>query len=117
MTALTISTKYRIAKRDMAATLETIKKIGYDEALKFAFNGSLSLIEKDPGAPIATTYLAWSVNLLGDSRSAKADSDREKCLQLSGFYRTLAHRIYWSQRAAGTIEIIQDFMQLALVKK
>lgn len=117
MTALTISTKYRIAKRDMAATLETIKKIGYDEALKFAFNGSMGLLDKEPGSPLATTYLAWSVNLLGDSRSTKSDTDKTKFLQLSNFYRTLAHRVYWIQRAAGTIDVIPDFMQLAVVKK
>ena len=118
MAALTtISTKYRIQKRDLAATLETIKRVGFDAAMKLAFDGSILFLEKEPSNPVATTYLAWSINLLADSRATKSDADVKKFLQLHKFYRTLAHKIYWKQRTDGTLGVIKDFMQLTAVKK
>lgn len=113
MTAMSISTRYKIQKKDLAATLDAIKRVGFDEALKLAFNGSLMFLQKEPSNPISTTYLAWSVNLLTDARGAKQEADRDKFYQLSKFYRTLAHRIYWKQRIDGTISVIKDFIQLA----
>lgn len=113
---MSVSTRYKITKRDLAATWDAIKQIGYDDALDMAFNGTIIAIEKDPNAALATNYLSWSCNLLLDHRGAK-DDEKEKFLILSRFYRTLAHRVYWRQRADGTIGQIGDFIQLVKAKK
>lgn len=115
MAMTSINTKYKIPKRDLAATLETIKRIGFDEALRYAYDGSVLFLQKEPAHPIATTYLAWSGNLLSDARAAKSEPEQEKFFELSKFYRLLSHRIYWMQRAGNTISVIKDFMQLVPV--
>lgn len=117
MAMTSISNKYKIPKRDLTATLETIKRIGFDEALRLAYDGSILFLQKEPAHPISTTYLAWSDNLLNDARAAKTDAENAKFLQLSKFYRLLAHRIYWMQRTEGSISVIKDFMQLVPVGK
>lgn len=111
-----ISHKYKIHKKDLAVALETIKKIGFDAALKWAFDGTCVKLEKDPDCPLATTYLSWSINLVNDARSCKNESESEKFLMLAKFYRTLAHKTYWKQRSEGKIERIKDFLQLVPIK-
>lgn len=111
-TLSSISHKYKIQKKDLAAALEAIKKMGLDAALKWAFDGTCAKLEKDPDCPLATTYLSWSFNLVSDARACKNEAEAEKFLMLAGFYRTLAHKTYWKQRADGTIEVIKDFLQL-----
>ena len=107
-----ISHKYKIQKKDLAVALETIKKLGFDPALLWAFNGTCAKLDKDPDCPLATTYLSWSVNLLNDARASKTEQESEKFLLLANFYRTLAHKTYWKQRSDGTISMIKDFIQL-----
>src|SRR3990167_716064 len=89
MPAVSISTKYRIAKKALAVMAETIKRVGFEKALRWAVDGSLALLDKEPNAPLATTYLSWSINLLNDSRLAKTDAEAEKLLQLCTLYRML----------------------------
>lgn len=108
-----ISHKYKIQKKDLAIALETIKRLGFDAALKWAFDGTCLKLEKDPDCPLATTYLSWSVNLLNDARSTKTEAEEEKLRLLANFYRLLAHKTYWRQRSDGTISAIKDFLQLA----
>lgn len=112
-TMSSISHKYKIQKKDLAVALETIKKLGFEAALKWAFDGSCLKLEKDPDCPLATTYLSWSFNLVNDARAAKTESEAEKLFLLASFYRALAHKTYWKQRADGTISQIKDFLQLA----
>lgn len=112
-----ISHKYKIQKKDLAAALEAIKKMGLEAALKWAFDGTCVKLEKDPDCPLATTYLSWSINLVSDSRAAKSETESDKLLLLAGFYRTLAHRTYWKQRSEGTISTIKDFLQLVPTSK
>lgn len=109
---MTLNTRQKIQKKDIQTTLESINKVGFDNALVAALEGSITHLIKDPTSPIAITYYSWSVNLLEDSRNAKQNIDFDKFLLLSSFYRILAHKVYWKQIRAGNTGYIKDFIQI-----
>lgn len=104
-----ISLKYKIPIKDQASTLETIKRLGYSRAFSAAFESARALLDSDQNSTITTTMLSWSHNLLNDAREAEINPD--ELLELSRFYRTLAHKLYWYQRTTDSIAPIGDFLQ------
>lgn len=106
-----INTKYRIEQRELTATLRTIEQAGYDSAFEMALKVSLEQAAQNPECCLATTYLAWSLNLMLDSRIVDVDWNVEHLLMAAHFYRKLAHKIYWFQRKEDLIAPIGGFIQ------
>lgn len=108
---MAISDKYRIRDKEIEITLTTIDKVGFEEAIDEAVQCAIKVLEKDKCSTMATELLAWSHNLLLDSRMASAEK-REILLMLSHFYRILSHRIYWHLLKKGEIGQINDFLHV-----
>lgn len=108
---LNISTSYRIEERDRKLTLEIIKNIGFDDALEEAYSKALYLVANTPTATFATEWLAWSYNLLEDSRKVSSSEVANDLRILSRFYRKLAHKVYWYLRKTEQISDIPAFIR------
>lgn len=101
-----------ISKTDTKYTLNAIKDLGFDIALEVAFAKAISILDKNPESDIALRWLSWSSNMLYDARKCATDSDvAQDCYIISNFYRKLAHKTYWYQRAAHKIDFMMDFVQ------
>lgn len=109
---MAINTKYKIQQKDLKSTLEAIDRLGFEGAMSLALEGSLHIVKQEPEATLATTFLAWSHNLMLDARSCKRKGKKYKeFILLARFYRLLAHKIYWKQRLKEEIAPIADFLQ------
>jgi hypothetical protein len=101
--------KHKIETEDQERTLLIINDIGFENALKIAFDKVLEIMSKNPDAALATKWLSWSYNLSEDARVAT--DKKEILLFLAKFYRRLAHQVYWHQRSLNQIGYIRDFIQ------
>jgi hypothetical protein len=79
--------------------------------LEAAIEGSHILLKQEPDRALPTTFLAWSINLMKDSRKARSKKKAKEFSMLSRFYRILAHKLYWKQREDSSIGFISDFIQ------
>ena len=101
-----------ISERETRYTLDAISSLGFNIAIDIAYQKAVSIVDSDHSSNVASLWLSWSKNLLADARryqSSKVLS--EECMQLSIFYRKLAHKIYWYQRRLEYIGKIEDFIQ------
>lgn len=105
-----INLKYKIEDRDSNTTLDIIRALGFEAALDLAYDKAINILDKDSESILSVMLLAWSCNLLADSRKAEA-GEAEKLRQLAYFYRKLAHRVYFYQRAENSIGTIPGFLQ------
>lgn len=85
--------------------------MGFDRALDEAYDKALFLVSNSPESTLATEWLAWSYNLLQDSRTA-SDEVAEDLKVLATFYRKLAHKVYWWQRKNGHIADLAEFIRV-----
>lgn len=109
---MNISTCYRIQERDQKLTLEIIRSIGFEQALEEAFLKALYLVANTPTSTLATEWLAWSHNLLEDSRKVESDEVANDLRLLASFYRKLAHKVYWYLRKTDQLAEVNDFIRL-----
>lgn len=109
---LNISPAYRIEDKSRELTLEIIRNIGFDLALEEAYSKALYLVANSPTSTVATEWLAWSHNLLEDSRKAGPPEEIRDLLTLSSFYRKLAHKVYWYLKKNRQISDMPDFIRL-----
>jgi hypothetical protein len=108
-----ISKRYRIEEQDQILTLEIIRQIGFESALDEAYNKALYLVSNNPSSMLATKWLAWSHNLIKDSREAGSNQIANDLASLASFYRRLAHKTYWFQRSIGQISELAEFIRPA----
>lgn len=108
---LNIGTSYRIEDKSRDLTLGIIKEIGFDEALDEAYCKALYLVANSPTSTLATEWLAWSHNLLEDSRKVNSTKIADDLRILSLFYRKLAHKTYWYLKRTNQISDIPAFIR------
>jgi hypothetical protein len=106
-----ISRRYRIEKHDQKLTLEIIRSLGFNKALEKAYSKALYLVANSPTSTLATEWLAWSYNLMDDSRDARNEDVASDLRLLASFYRKLAHKVYWFQRSTGRISDLTEFIR------
>ena len=109
---MNISTCYRIEERDQNITLGIIRSIGFEEALEEAFKKALYLVANTPTSTLATEWLAWSHNLLEDSRKLESEEVSSDLRLLASFYRKLAHKVYWYLKRTDQLGEMRDFIRL-----
>lgn len=106
-----ISKRYRIEEQDQRLTLEIIRSVGFGVALEEAYQKALYLVANNPSSMLATKWLAWSHNLLKDSREATSEQVVNDLVLLASFYRRLAHKTYWFQKSTGQISDLTEFIR------
>lgn len=107
---MAISLKYKIEDRHSKTTLNIINSMGKDAAMLLAYNKGVDIVTRCPDSILPIILLAWSFNLLRDSR----EPGNESLKALASFYRVLAHRVYFFQRKHDLIAVLPDFIQEAL---
>lgn len=102
-----INLKYKIRDRDSQTTSDLIRELGFEQAIQIAYIKGISVTHNEPESILPITLLAWSHNLLLDSRKNSC----AKLLLLSSFYRKLAHMLYAYQRENNMIAEVPGFIQ------
>lgn len=106
-----INLKYKIEEKNSRITLDTIESLGYENAMELAYSKALHILNQDQESILSVMLLAWSHNLLEDSRNASTNLKANEFRILSSFYRKLAHKVYHYERENDTINMIPGFLQ------
>lgn len=106
-----INLKYKIEDRYSKITFDVIESLGFDSAMHLAYNKAINVLEENQESILSVMLLAWSHNLLTDARAAPENQEAQKLLQLSSFYRKLAHKVYQYQRENDLIAMLPVFLQ------
>lgn len=102
-----------ISANNSKKTLEAIELYGFDSALEFAYERAIDILLKTPDSDLAVRLLEWSGSLLDDARKFTSNTEPyAKFMQLSSFYRKLAHRVYWYQRSTYKTGASAGFLQI-----
>lgn len=106
-----INTKYKIEETHVKKTLDIIKSWGFGPAMDMAYDKALKILEREPESILCVVLLAWSYNLLTDSRAVETKWQANDLRLLSSFYRKVAHKVYWHQLQHNQIGELPDFIQ------
>jgi len=108
---MNIKRKYRLEQNEQKLTLDVIRNIGFENALDVAYAKALYLVANDPKSTLATEWLAWSQNLLEESRGVSSKDVASDLALLAMFYRKLSHKVYWYLVKCNQLADMPDFIR------